>query len=109
MLNSIEKIAALLTSDISKSLSKCGLMFRIFSRVKTESSIRHKLEVKYANKKTRIQDMIGIRIVVYFQDDVDVRLCITVSEMLSRRQLMSLTHPLSVLRDSISQAAYLLK
>jgi ppGpp synthetase/RelA/SpoT-type nucleotidyltranferase len=72
MLNSIEKIAALLTSDISKSLSKCGLMFRIFSRVKTESSIRHKLEVKYANKKTRIQDMIGIRIVVYFQDDVDV-------------------------------------
>ena len=46
-------------------------MFRIFSRVKTENSIRHKLEVKYAAKKSRIQDMIGIRIVTYFQDDVD--------------------------------------
>lgn len=72
MQNSLERIATQLTSDISESLSKCGLMFRIFSRVKTESSIRHKLEVKYASKKTRIQDMIGMRIVVYFQDDVDV-------------------------------------
>ena len=68
----MKKIAAQLTSEISESLSKCGLMFRIFSRVKSESSIRHKLEVKYADKKTRIQDMIGIRVVVYFQDDVDV-------------------------------------
>lgn len=72
MQNSLERIATQLTSDISKSLSKCGLMFRIFSRVKTESSIKHKLEVKYASKKIKIQDMIGMRIVVYFQDDVDV-------------------------------------
>ena len=72
MQNSLEKIATQLTSDVSESLSRCGLMFRIFSRVKTESSIRHKLEVKYASKKTKIQDMIGMRIVVYFQDDVDV-------------------------------------
>ena len=39
--------------------------------MKTESSIKHKLDVKYAGKKSRIQDMIGIRIVTYFQDDVD--------------------------------------
>jgi ppGpp synthetase/RelA/SpoT-type nucleotidyltranferase len=72
MQNTLERIATQLTSDISKSLSKCGLMFRIFSRVKTESSIKHKLEEKYASKKIKIQDMIGMRIVVYFQDDVDV-------------------------------------
>lgn len=72
MQSSLEKTASLITSEISESLSKCGLMFRIFSRVKSESSIRHKLEVKYASRKTKIQDMIGIRIVVYFQDDVDV-------------------------------------
>jgi hypothetical protein len=29
------------------------------------------LEVKYAGKKAKLQDMIGIRIVAYFQDDVD--------------------------------------
>ena len=67
----LDKIATQLTSEISDSLSRCGLMFRIFSRVKTINSIKHKLEVKYADKKVKIQDMIGIRIVTYFQDDVD--------------------------------------
>ena len=71
MENNLKQIASKLTSDISDSLSRSGIMFRIFSRVKTENSIRHKLEVKYAAKKSRIQDMIGIRIVTYFQDDVD--------------------------------------
>ena len=71
MHKTLETIAERLTSEISRSLSKCGLMFRIFSRVKSEESVRHKLEVKYASKTIKIQDMIGIRIVVYFQDDVD--------------------------------------
>lgn len=71
MQNTLEQIAAKLTSEISNSLSRCGLMYRIFSRVKSEDSIRHKLEVKYAGKKAKLQDMIGIRIVAYFQDDVD--------------------------------------
>ena len=71
MQNTLEQIAAKLTSEISNSLSRCGLMYRIFSRVKSEYSIRHKLEVKYAGKKAKLQDMIGIRIVAYFQDDVD--------------------------------------
>lgn len=71
MQNTLEQIAAQLTSEISNSLSRCGLMYRIFSRVKSEDSIRHKLEVKYAGKKAKLQDMIGIRIVAYFQDDVD--------------------------------------
>ena len=72
MQNALEKISAQLTSDISASLSRCGLMFRIFSRVKSENSVIKKLEVKYSDKKVKLQDMIGIRIVVYFQDDVDV-------------------------------------
>ena len=71
MENAIQQIASKLTSDISELLSRSGIMFRIFSRVKTENSIRHKLEVKYAEKKSRVQDMIGIRIVTYFQDDID--------------------------------------
>lgn len=71
MQNPLEKIASHLTAEISDSLSRCGLMFRIFCRVKTENSLKHKLEIKYAGKKVKIQDMIGIRIVTYFQDDVD--------------------------------------
>ena len=71
MQSALENIAQQLTSDISDSLTRCGLIFRIFSRVKSESSIRKKLEVKYADKKVKLQDLIGIRIVLYFQDDVD--------------------------------------
>lgn len=67
----LNDISQELTDGISRSLSRCGLMYRIFSRVKTVDSIRHKLNVKYADKKVKIQDMIGIRIVLYFQDDVD--------------------------------------
>lgn len=67
----LNKISERLTSDISQMLTKCGLMYRIFSRVKSEDSIHHKLEVKYAEKKVKLQDMIGIRVVLYFQDDVD--------------------------------------
>ena len=72
MENTIQLITSKLTSDIFELLSRRGIMFRIFSRVKTENSIKHKLEVKYAEKKSRVQDMIGIRIVTYFQDDIDV-------------------------------------
>jgi ppGpp synthetase/RelA/SpoT-type nucleotidyltranferase len=71
MKDKLNDICVRLTDEISDSLSKCGLMYRIFSRVKTVDSIRHKLNVKYADKKVKIQDMIGIRIVLYFQDDVD--------------------------------------
>ena len=55
-------------------LNQCGLMFRLFSRVKTTSSLHHKMQIKgdnYKSGKSFIQDMIGLRIVLYFQDDVD--------------------------------------
>ena len=71
MQNALENIAGQLASEISDSLSRCGLMFRIFSRVKSESSIKKKMAVKYANNNRKLDDMIGIRIVLYFQDDVD--------------------------------------
>lgn len=49
-------------------------MFRIFSRVKTEQSLRHKIlfkDKKYIEGKAKIQDMLGMRIVLYFPDDVE--------------------------------------
>lgn len=72
MQNTLEKISAQITSDITDSLTRSGLMFRIFSRVKTDYSVNKKIKSKYAGTKSKLQDMIGIRIVVYFQDDVDV-------------------------------------
>ncbi len=72
--NALTFITKRLTEEISGRLSKSGMMYRIFSRVKTVDSIVHKLEVKYAgrNSGSKLQDIIGVRIVVYFQDDIDV-------------------------------------
>ena len=70
----LQTIANKLESQIHQHLSKCGLMFRLFSRVKTISSLHHKIHFKderYLAGKLKIQDMIGLRIVLYFQDDVD--------------------------------------
>lgn len=50
------------------------MMFRIFSRVKAEESLRHKImfkDKKYLEGKAKIQDMLGMRIVLYFPDDVE--------------------------------------
>lgn len=49
-------------------------MFRIFSRVKSVESLKHKMDMKgekYRSGKGKIQDMIGVRIVLYFPDDVE--------------------------------------
>lgn len=58
---------------IEKELNRCGLMYRAFSRCKSEESVKEKLArkyKKYAADKTKMQDFIGIRIVLYFQDDI---------------------------------------
>ncbi len=74
LMESLKNLTKKLTEEISGRLSNSGMMFRIFSRVKTIDSTIRKLEVKYAKRKatSKVQDIIGIRIVVYFQDDVDV-------------------------------------
>ena len=50
-------------------------MYRLFGRAKTVASIQHKIGLKgesYRSGKQKINDIIGLRIVVYFPDDVDV-------------------------------------
>ena len=70
----LDGIAQRLESLLAKQLNNFGLMFRLFSRVKTTSSLAHKMRIKgekYRSGKSLIQDMIGLRIVAYFQDDVE--------------------------------------
>ena len=71
----ISEIAQQIESQLLDQLNGGGIMFRLFSRVKTTSSIRHKIQNKgerYRSGKSKIQDIIGLRIVVYFTDDVEV-------------------------------------
>ena len=70
----LQTITDRLESQIYQHLNQCGLMFRLFARVKTISSLHHKMQIKgdkYRSGNSLIQDMIGLRVVLYFQDDVD--------------------------------------
>ncbi|BBP78095.1 hypothetical protein PHLH7_41990 [Pseudomonas sp. Ost2] len=65
---------ALLIKEIESAISKHGIMFRIFFREKTQTSLLAKLAKnpdKYNDSK-KIQDILGVRIALYFLDDVQV-------------------------------------
>lgn len=65
-------------SKICERLDKVGLLYRIFSRVKDVNSINEKIIRKknegtpYSNAGKKIQDIIGVRVVTYFYDDVNL-------------------------------------
>lgn len=68
---------------ICKKLDKCGIMYRSFSRTKEKESVKKKIELKrdiYSRDGKKMQDLVGIRIVLYFRDDVDI--CINILENL---------------------------
>ena len=57
---------------ISDRLEQCGLYHRCFSRIKTAQSMARKFEMKDLNEEHKMQDLIGVRINLYFDDDVDI-------------------------------------
>lgn len=71
-----------LTNEIEDKLNQVGIMFRIFARCKDELSLFKKLQTqktdangnisKYGVNGKKIQDAIGIRIALYFNDDVHI-------------------------------------
>lgn len=69
----LEPIAKHITDALIKELNRVGIMYRIFFRVKTENSMKKKIEAKkYRENGDKITDLVGIRITLYFNDDVDV-------------------------------------
>lgn len=69
---------------ISGKLERCGIMYRIFSRKKSMVSVLEKMDKKatekYLPEGKKMQDIIGIRIVLYFADDIDI--CISILKSL---------------------------
>lgn len=57
---------------ISDRLEQCGLYFRVFSRIKTAASMARKFEQKEYGGDRKLQDLVGVRINLYFDDDVDI-------------------------------------
>ena len=63
-----------LEKDITLYLDKCGLFYKVFSRIKSSDSMITKINSRYKDGKYdyKMQDLIGIRIVLYFKEDVDL-------------------------------------
>ena len=57
---------------VSDRLEQCGLYYRCFSRTKTSQSMARKFELKDLSEEHKLQDLIGVRINLYFDDDVDI-------------------------------------
>lgn len=69
------RIMQSLQKKIEEELNRLGLLFRVFSRTKSENSINKKItkEVgKYSEHGKKIQDLFGVRIVFYFPDDLSI-------------------------------------
>lgn len=70
------RVPAIVEQDLKRiitdRLEQCGLYFRVFSRIKTASSIARKFEMKDYGAGRKIQDLVGLRINVYFDDDVEI-------------------------------------
>lgn len=62
-----------IVNDIKDFLRKCGIMHRIFFRGKSIDSLTHKIDSnpgKYSSDGKKIQDGFGVRVVLYFIEDV---------------------------------------
>lgn len=67
------RITKALREQIEKILDDCGLFYRVFSRDKKYLSLQNKISLKgYERGGKLLQDSIGIRIVFYFLDDVQL-------------------------------------
>lgn len=64
-----------LKDAVQEILDSGGLYFRIFSRVKTAHSIARKMQKgQYGteNNPKKIQDLVGLRVVLYYYDDLSI-------------------------------------
>lgn len=76
MKNYEEVLVKILHRNIEQELNRLGLLFRVFSRAKTSLSIDEKIKLKgeghYSQAGKKIQDLYGIRIALYFPDDLKI-------------------------------------
>ena len=71
MFNSNNYITNEIIDKITNALDNLGIMYRVFFRIKENCSLEKKLgnNLNYGKTK-KLQDYIGIRIVLYFHDDI---------------------------------------
>lgn len=76
-----QRLLTSITHDIENKFDSLGLLYRIFGRVKSDYSLQSKISnnpQKYSTSidGKKIQDVIGIRITLYFKDDLQIAIAI---------------------------------
>jgi putative GTP pyrophosphokinase len=77
--NDIDRIAKLITQRVEEDFANSGIFYRIFFRCKSSGSLNEKLEtknldgsLKYDGRNKFLRDIIGIRVNLYFVDDLEI-------------------------------------
>ncbi|WP_457787123.1 hypothetical protein [Pseudomonas sp. PL-6] len=73
-------LAEALRLEVERKLTACGILCRVFGRGKDGASLLKKIKavcentgtLKYSQGGKKIQDAIGIRVVLYFSDDIEI-------------------------------------
>ena len=74
-MNAGNKVLRDIVTDLESVLNRCGIMYHVFYRTKTDMSIKNKLDKKaeeYRRNNKKMQDLLALRITLYFTDDVDL-------------------------------------
>lgn len=72
ILNMPNAVIKSLILEIEEILNRAGLYIRVFGRVKNYLSLKKKYEIKKYDSNKKLQDLFGVRITVYFKDDVKI-------------------------------------
>jgi putative GTP pyrophosphokinase len=71
--NNLDRVSRQISSNISTELDRVGIFHRIYFRTKTQDSIRLKFAAKdYDATSKKMQDIIGVRVNLYFADDIEI-------------------------------------
>lgn len=79
----LEIIERNIRTKLDSELRRSGILFRLFSRIKEDSSISDKLQRKKYNESGKLmQDLVGFRITTYFNDDIlpIIKICTSIFE-----------------------------
>ncbi len=57
---------------IGAILDKAGIYYRVFARAKSAASTIKKMKKKKYDASKKMQDVLGVRVVLYFKDDVEI-------------------------------------
>lgn len=75
-IDSLDSLPSSITSDLQKQIIRvmdASAMFnRIFVRIKSKDSAQCKIKKKGYDETKKMQDLIGVRIVLYFKDDITI-------------------------------------